>query len=260
MQGPAKQYTKEMSKKFGYRATWLPGVTLHLGDIGTLDEDVFNRVGNLADKNITFEIVDDKTSDDLEYSSSGEVGVSSKIAGKAAPPGSSLGTVDAGVIVDFTKENAIYFKALNTKNSYINDIIKLGEQILELFNEGKWKKKYFIITELVTAESATILISNSSNGKIELKANANINAPKIDIADAKFEWGTEFSKGMDTKIISQSGNTPLFKIQGITTRIIGPDKFEIKSRGYEEILPSKIGKDKSEKITAFGYIDQENKY
>ncbi len=76
----------------------------------------------------------------------------------------------------------------------IKDTTAIGNQVLELYKEGKWNKHWAIITELVKADSATVLISNSANGKIELKANANVNAPSIDIADAEFKFSGQFSR------------------------------------------------------------------
>lgn len=259
MNGPAEQYTKELSRKFGYRATWLPGSPLSLGDIGTLDGAIFNRRGNLRDKNINFEIVNDATGDDLEYMSSGGVDISTKLAGKTAPEGSALGTIDAGVIVNFSKEKAIFFKALNTKNSFIKDITKVGDDVVNLFKNGHWEKEYVVITELITAESATILISNSNNGKVELKANANIAATKIDIADAEFDWDTKFSRGMETKIISQAGNTPLFKLQGIKKGLFEKPKFRMRG-AVENEDSTATSKQSDHDSVEFGFVDEVDKY
>lgn len=55
------QYTNEMKKKFGYYATWNPGVPLKLGDIGTFSDNVFTRLSNLTDRGIEFEIRPDET-------------------------------------------------------------------------------------------------------------------------------------------------------------------------------------------------------
>lgn len=78
----------------------------------------------------------------------------------------------------------------------------------------------------MVADSATILISNESNSKIELKANANVDAAKFDIADASFEFGAVVSKGMETQIEAQKGLTPLFKVMGTRTPFLGKTSFK----------------------------------
>lgn len=254
MKGPQEQYTDEMKKKFGYIATWLPGVPLLLGDIGILNDNVFTRIASLEDFQIPFDIREDDTADDLDYSSRGSVSVTTKISGTAAPQGSTLGSIDAGFIVEFGNENSILFKANQTRTNLIKDTIKIGDEILKLYRDGKWNKHWVVITELVKAETATIFISNTTNAKIELKANANIEATKLDIADAKFEFGATFYKGLDTKIIAQTGLSPLFKVKGLKTRIFLPPIF--KERGLEafDLVTPDTAKNQHKEEIYFGYI------
>lgn len=248
------QYTNEMKKKFGYYATWNPGVPLKLGDIGTFNDNVFTRLSNLADRGIEFEVRPDETKTPLEHNSEGSVSVTTKLSGTVAPQGSVLTNLDAGIIVEFSKENSTLFKANNTTSPSIKDTITLGEQVLKLYREGKWNKNWVIITELVEAENATVIISNNSNSKIELKANANIDAPTFDIADAEFKFSTQFSKGLETKIISAEGLTPLFKVMGMKTRIFLPPIFKNKKvMAFDLVTPETAKKEYKDEIY-FGYI------
>ena len=255
MKGPREQYTDDLKKKFGYYATWHPGTPLQLGDIGILSDNVFNRIGNVKKHGIDFEIRKDDTYEDLEYSTKGSVSITAKFAGTAAPQGSTLATVDAGMIIEFGNSNAIYFKAGKTKTNLIENVIQLGQEILRLFEEGKWNKKWVVITELVEAESATVLISNSSNAKIELKAKGNINAPTIDIADAEAEFTATFYKGMDTKIIAEKGLTPLLKVKGIKTRIFSKPHFELKGIHPSDLLTPENAKKEYKDQLIFDYIN-----
>lgn len=249
-----EQYTDEMKKKFGYYATWNPGVPLMLGDIGTLKDNVFTKLSELSSFEIKFDIRKDETKTPLEHNSKGSVSITTKLSGTVAPQGSVLANADAGIIVEFSKENSTLFKANNTVSPSIKDTIKLGNQIIQLYEEGKWNKQWVIITELVEAENATIIISNSSNSKIELKANANLNAPTFDIADAKFEFSTQFSRGLETKIVSAEKLTPLFKIMGMKTRIFLPPIFRTKNVVPFDLVTPQTAKEKYKDDIYFGYI------
>lgn len=254
MKGPQEQYTDEMEKKFGYYATWNPGVNLSLGDVGTFKDNAFTRISDLKSFGIDFEINKDLSKTDLEYNSKGSVSTTTKLSGTAAPQGSVLTDLDLGIIVEFSKENSILFKANGTVTPNIKDTVKIGNQVLDLYKEGKWNKQWVIITELVEADSATIIISNSSNAKIELKANANIDALDIDIADAKFEFSGQFSRGLETKIIAKEGLNPLFKVMGLKTRIFLPPIF--KARGIvaiDMLTPDKAKSEYNDQVY-FGYI------
>ncbi len=254
MKGPQEQYTDEMEKYFGYYATWNPGLNLALGDIGTFKDNVFTKISDLDSFGVKFEVRDDPTKTDIEYSSKGSVTTSTKLSGAASPPGSVLTNVDAGIIVEFGKENSTLFKANGTVTPTIKDTTAIGNQVLELYKEGKWNKHWAIITELVKADSATVLISNSANGKIELKANANVNAPSIDIADAEFKFSGQFSRGLDTRIIAQEGINPLFKIMGIKTRIFLPPIFKVRGILAIDVLTPDKAKSEYKDHVYFGYI------
>jgi len=209
-----KQYIKEMKNKYGgYHATWAPGVPLQVGDIGDFDKDgVFQKLANLKNRKIDFEVLIDEKSDQFDYTSQNSVSVKTKLAGEIAP-NSVLKDIDAGVIVEFSKGSSVLFKAKDVKYHSIEDVIQLEEDVIELYNKGKWKKEWCVITELAVAESATIIIANGSSSKIELKANANIGASKIDIADASLDFSIQSAKDMNTTIIAQEGLTPLFKVR-----------------------------------------------
>jgi len=259
MKGPQEQYTDDLKKRFGYNSTWLPGVPLLLGDIGVIKDNVFTRLAALEDFEIQFEIREDDTTDDLEYSSQGSVSVAAKLSGSASPQGSTLSNLDAGLIVEFGSVNSILFKANQTRVHLIKNTIALGDKILQLYRDGKWNKHWVVITELVKAESATILISNQKDAKIELKANANLNAKNLDIADAKFEFSATFHKGLDTKIIAQTGLTPLFKVKGIKTRIFMPPVF--KERGlvaFDLVTPQTAAYEQKDDIY-FGNISTDER-
>lgn len=248
-----------MKKKFGYYATWNPGLPLKLGDIGTFKGNVFTKISDLESLNITFDTREDSTKTPLEHNSQGGVTITMKISGTIAPQGSVLTNADAGFVVEFGKENATLFKANNTTTPSIKDTIKLGKEIVKQFEEGVWDKSWVIITEVVEAESATIIISNSSNGKMELKANANLNAPNFDIADAKFNFSPQFSRGLETKIISTEGLTPLFKVMGIKTSLFSKPIFKTNALKSFDLITPASAKAEYKGAIYFGYISEDER-
>jgi endonuclease G len=258
--GPAYQYTGEMKKKFGYYATWNPGMPLALGDVGVVKDNIFRKITDLSRFGIRVEQTDDITRTDLKYSSKGSVTVLTKLSGNASIPGSSLSQADAGVVVEFSKENSVFFQANGTLTKMIADSVSIGNTVLDLFRSGKWDKNWVVITDLVTAESATILISNAAGAKIELKVNANVDAPSIDIANGELKFSTQFSRSMETEIVAKEGLTPLFRLMGIKTRLFSPPEFRAQGiTGFDMLTPEMATNgDQKDKVT-FGYLsDQEN--
>ncbi|MDB5128351.1 hypothetical protein [Mucilaginibacter sp.] len=254
MKGAQERYTNEMKDHFGYYAAWQPGVPLQLGDIGVLNGNLFTKISNLNNFTMPFQVRTDTSSNDLEYSSKGAVAITSKLSGTVSPEGSKLAQGDVGFILDFSSENAVYFKADKAMSDLIDDTITIGNKVIDLYGQGKWNKNWVIITELVNTETATIVISSTSNSSLELKATANVQAADIDIADAQFGFKAAFSKGIDTKIIAQNNLTPLFKLQGIKTRIFSSPVFQSKGLTAFDIITPESSRTTHKDSLYFGYI------
>jgi len=257
MKGPKTQYTHEMYKKFGYFATWEPNRPLELGDVGVLYENEFTRLFNISKRfeSIKFDIFKDDTPGDLEYSSEGSVTICTKVAGTIPQIGSVLTEADAGITIEFNNEKAVVFKANETISPSIDDTVRLGEDIIQLYREGKWEKNWVVITELVKAGSASIFISNKKNGKVELKANANIQATNFDIANAEFSFSPAFSGGLETRIIAQKGLTPLFKVMGMKSRFSLPPTLRSKGVMPIDLLTPEEARGNMKDKIYFGNID-----
>jgi hypothetical protein len=231
-----------MYGKFGYFAIWLPTVGLKLGDIGVIKgglkiwghevtkSNEFVRMTTLEKKGIDFEIRSDNTPGNFEYSSAKNT--TFKVEGSAPLKGWTLAKADAGAVIEFGDEAGVVFKANNVLNPSIEDKTALGEEILKRYDKREWNEDWVIITELCQVNSATIIISSGGGGKIELKANGQINAGNINIADVNANFQTVYSKNIHTRIIAEEGLTPLFKVQGIKYKgiIIGKPTFEAISK------------------------------
>jgi hypothetical protein len=80
-----------------------------------------------------------------------------------------------------------------------------------------------VITELIRAKSATVLISNSSSAKFELSASGTFTGGVASPADVSAQLQVAFSKDMMTSLVSQGDLTPLFKARAIKSNgQIGP--------------------------------------
>jgi hypothetical protein len=217
-----KQYLKEINKKFQYRATWEPGKTLRIGDIGILEKGIFSLRSTLEQEQIALQIRVDESEGSLKYTSEGSVEIKAKLAGEMSMPQSQLAKGDAGFVVQFKKQNAVVFTINGTKTYQIENTGQIEREVLQRFAENKWPKDWLIITELVEAKEATILISNAKDSQIELKANADISpSSELNIADAEFNFSVVSKRGLSTEIIAKEGVTPLYRVAGIRKPLLG---------------------------------------
>jgi len=210
-----KQYTKEIYKKFGYYATWLPGKKIKIGDVGKLNGKVFERETNLKNLGIDFKVVYDKNKISLDYKSEGSVNISPKISGQVPVAGSKLTNLDAGITLNFAKEKSVAFVAQGVLLHQINDLIPVKKEVLKRFATKEWEKDWVIISELAVADSATILISSKGSTTIDIKAKTDIGLDKLQLANTDAGLQLMNSMGLETNIIAEAELTPLFKVVGL---------------------------------------------
>jgi hypothetical protein len=226
-------YTRELHRSFGYFAAWHPGVQLKLGDVGPIEGNVFTRETSLKDKGIAFIVRRDPSKDSLDYASAGSVSIRFKAAGEPSLPGSVLELGQAGATIQFGDKVGVVFQALGCSTFSIEDQESLGKEILELWRSGQWNKTYSIITELIKAESGSVIISSGQAGKLELKAGAKVSAAGFKLADASLDLGIVSESNVQTKIICGTGMTPLFRAKGIQSAFLLSPSF--RRRGLTSI-------------------------
>lgn len=237
MASPQKTYLNQMHKKFGYRANWEPHRKIAVGMIGKLRRGEFINYGTLEEEGIPVKINSQGGDGKLDFTSEGGVTIETKLAGKAVPPSSAkLGEADAGVVISFGSTNSTVFKALNSTNHTLANLKEVETEFIRLVNQGKLDKEYAIITEIVEAGSATIIVSNSANAKIEIKANAEAQVQEIDIADASLELSAVAERNIETKVIARSSTQVLFKVMKVKTKFLSSEAIGLKIGSRNELL------------------------
>lgn len=240
MSSPQKQYTQELFNKWGYMATWLPGVPIQLGDIGTYHKGQFERITSLKNLGIPFRVMKGAVIDQDNYMSQGAVSEIFKAKGEASELAKYLSEAEAGFIVEMSRANATLFKAKGLRTFRIDDLQTLGDQILDLYRSGNWDRKHFVVIETRDAESATILISSSANAKIELSATGRISPAGVNIADMDAGLQTQYTRDMHTQIIATAGLTPLFKAWSVKKPVFGNAFFRDAEVSVAELTPDEI--------------------
>ena len=230
------QYLKEIYEELEYYATWKPELELKLGDIGYIENNYFDYYSNLKRRSINFRKRLDRTPGDFKYETKKLLAIKFKAAGKAAPMGSTLTKLDAGLIIKFKKAAGIYFETFNAYINLIEDQIALEEEVLERFYQNKWDPRLVIITEIVNAERAVIFISKSKKSKIELKANGAFKMGTLNIADAEADFQVISAKFMDTRTFATKGITPLFRVKGLVDECGCHIKFKPPKRQRRKLI------------------------
>jgi hypothetical protein len=88
-----------------------------------------------------------------------------------------------------------------------------------------------VITELITADSATILISATEKAHIDLSAKGQVAPTGLSLADASAGLQVTRSSGVATQILAAQKLTPLFRASGVRKHFFGDPSFETRGEG-----------------------------
>ena len=99
-----------------------------------------------------------------------------KVVTGAKVPDLAGGVVDAQakVTISFGQEHGIVFRASGLRYRAMQDQPKMARKVAHLLEQGEWQRDWHIVTEVVEADSSSILISSKSSAEVELALGANV--------------------------------------------------------------------------------------
>lgn len=226
-----------MRNRFGYSAAWLPTTALKPGDVGRLVNYEYQPIASLADFGIAVAQADSRGQASLSYSSANSVRLDIKLAGSIPPPGSTLTQAEAGAQLSFGSANATFFQAEGCRTHALSNIRNLELALATLAQNGTWERDFVVITEVIRASSATIVISSSAQAMIELRASATFGTGTASLADASAGLKVGRSRDIGTQIIAECELTPLFKAYGLKRRLLRRPKLAQRSTTFTRTAP-----------------------
>ena len=224
MDDVARHYLKGIHARLDYYASWLPNAPFALGDIGILNDGVFERKSNLA--LIGVEFATRRGTKPLTLSATSESGVDIEVKAKGQTlEGANLPQASAGASLKFSGKGGFVFQAVHCYVDQIEDQLLLGNQLLELHKSApsRWEREWCVLHTIVRTGSATIAISRSNDARLDLIAKVNL-APG-DLARADAGLTVTGQSGDVFHAVGAQGLKPLFKISRIHRRLLGGLRF-----------------------------------
>ena len=213
MTSPVRRYTDEIHGQFSYWATWLPTSRVRLGDLGPVQNRVFSPQANLEELGVSFETT--RRTDVLNLQHATQNGV--QITFQSAAANQTIPQIPqgkAGVEVAFAKTSGIVFVVRDGRERRIRNLDAIGQRLLELIQRGDVAREYALVTHVIDAAAATVLISSSNEAKFVTSADMDLKAGLLDLANASMNFSRVSSKNMETELVADQGATPLFKLAG----------------------------------------------
>ena len=226
-----KMYAKDVYGNLKYRPTWLPGTPVQLGTVGVIEDGIFRAVTDLNRLGIPSEVIVDSDRDAIDFTSEKGVSIAFKAAGETNARFRAIAKADAGALIEFSREGAVVLQLKDVSLNRISDQHSLRRALLTSIAVGdeskQWQRDWVVITEVARAGHATIVISHSGNSRLELKASGSTAPTSLVDASAAFSVAAESQ--ISTKVIAESGLTPLYRGLRVMQRFFWL---------YDEVLPA----------------------
>jgi hypothetical protein len=222
MNALASEYCDQLKHNFKtLYAAFPPNEPLRLGDYGVMNGNTFVPIGQVSDLGIPVGNIRriPERSSDFEFTTEGSVDVEFHPSGS----GGAGVPVKAGLDISFSKKFSVFFTAAQCLPVFIEDQVSLGNAIVKLM-EGKWQKKFVVVTSLLEAGATTIVVSGSDQSSISLEA-ASAAIVAVNLGDVTLNLSITSAKSVGYKVITQAGLTPLIglsKIGGVLSESFGP--------------------------------------
>jgi hypothetical protein len=239
-------YLTGIHQGLGYYAAWMPNQSLSLGQVGRLKAKEFEPLTSLQELKIPFTSNQGKTSFSLDHSVKINLRL---IASASADIKIKELQQDNAAKIDLKQAGAFLFQAKNCREDTIANRLDLEQEILGSYMQGVWKPEWVVIDLLVTAECATILISNQEKAEIELRANKKLAQSKAFLAEQSAGFSISASNGDLTKFIAESNITPLLRISRLHKRfwIFGERELrQVKGTNTERDILEEVTPDNAE--------------
>lgn len=207
---------QELYEHFGYLATWLPGVPISVGDIGTVRHGRYERITSLEQLGVAVSVLSSGEIRQLDYASAGhlDIGWSAQAEGGSVAPGTG-----ARVRVELSRAYAVLFQALDASTRAIEDLNALRDELGKLAAAGVWRREYVVVTEVVRTGATVVLMAGGSGGRMDFTLDAPVAAGPLGLVHAAGGLAVASEAGMAVRVVAPQGLSPLFRASSLRSTI-----------------------------------------
>jgi hypothetical protein len=198
-----------------------------LGDVGEIQNGVFERITTLNDLGIPFEIRLDPSPKSFSYRSRGRIAIEVKVAGSISNA-TGLLAADAGLIISGARGGGVLLEAAGCQIKTFEGLDRVGTNILARHKVGNWNRGHCVVTELVYANCVTAVAMEETGGRLELRAKGPVSPDGLYPASAEANFSMAYEESVGLRVVAEAGLNPLYRCYAIQRRIFRPDRFRPK--------------------------------
>ncbi|WP_344836027.1 hypothetical protein [Kribbella ginsengisoli] len=151
-------------------------------------------------------------------------------AGVKTPVG--LGA-EATVSLSFSRAGGFALSYEAAWRHKVREVPEVQRQIVALAKKEQWQEEWVLVTEVIEAKAATLVVSAAKSSKFSLHANAALPwaLEKVGISDPKLGWTASSWQGSGFSSLCKPG-TPLYHCVKVKKTLFG--RFKSQTLGLED--------------------------
>lgn len=164
-----RKYDRTLQRRYSFRAVWLPGTDIKIGDILILKDGALVSVGNIGNEGISFEeeVIADMDSLDIK-----STGVSKTLLQNGTKV--SLDEIETSgeveLKISFNKENSYLLKTSKLSGKGMVSALSIARQVTRL---ADWDfQRNYLVHQVYHAEDFTFLGSAAKDNSVAFKGSA----------------------------------------------------------------------------------------
>jgi hypothetical protein len=210
---------------------------MRLGDVGTMQDGVFERTTSLADLGVSFRTRRDARQKVFSHRTKGSIRVETKVAGTA---GGLLGEAEAGLIIAADGAAGVLIDAQDCAIHSIENLDEVGNEVLTRHRSGIWDATRCVVYEVVEAGCTTVVVLEGSGAQIVLRAASPVGSDALVPASIAAGFGVVREQAVGLRVIAEKGLVPLYRVAGVRKPLFGRTSFaarRLQDIGHDESEP-----------------------
>jgi len=202
----------------GWWPVWPLSTRYTVGDVCSVHDGQLLKAGTLKTLGVPIRSTRSGHHDSLVHDSQGAVAVTLKASGATGPLFSALSDVDAGAHLRFTRDRTVFAAFPGMQESGEPEPYRLARPLVELYFRKQWEPGWVAVTHVLTAASATVLISEGGQAEAELRLGAGVVAGPVRVADLAGQVSLARSEKIGVHWLGDTGATPFVRVVRLRRR------------------------------------------
>lgn len=217
MSNVVKWYRRQVRRKLDGIATWLPGDSVSVGEIGVFVGNRFRRESDLGALGVD---VDRRVGDPRPW----KLESTNQVSVRAGASGGGSGV--SGVFsVTFATSGSYLLHAHNARHIETLNAREIRDRVIEAAIEGDWNAEWFLIDSVYIADRATIIVAAGAEAGIDLEVAGDEVPAAPTFAHPEAKITATRTSGEVFQFINLPDATPLFTCRRLTRKLFGGREF-----------------------------------